>query len=37
MNDLTAEITQGLSQGQTVVVHPSDLISDGTMIEARAP
>lgn len=35
MNDETAEVIKGLSEGETVVVHPSDLIEDGTLIEAR--
>lgn len=37
MNDETAEIAKGLSAGETVVVHPSDMIEDGTLIEARKP
>jgi HlyD family secretion protein len=34
-NTSHAEVTGGLSAGDTVVLHPSDTISDGTLIESR--
>lgn len=35
-NGLTAEITGGLSEGERVILHPSDQISDGVRIAPRA-
>jgi HlyD family secretion protein len=35
MNDETAEVLEGLAAGQTVVVHPSDAIEDGSLVEYR--
>jgi HlyD family secretion protein len=35
MNDSQAEILRGLANGDKVIVHPGDLITDGTKIEAR--
>jgi HlyD family secretion protein len=35
-NGLEAEVTSGLSAGETVIVHPSDRIEDGLRVEARA-
>ena len=34
-NAANAEVTAGLKSGDTVVLHPSDTISDGTLLEAR--
>ena len=34
-NDLEAEITSGLSEGDSVVLYPSDQITDGTKVERR--
>ncbi len=34
-NGLEAEILEGLSQGDTVVLHPSDQIQDGVRIRQR--
>lgn len=35
MNDETAEVTGGLAAGQRVVLHPSDKIDDGSLVEIR--
>lgn len=35
-NGLEAEITKGLEEGTSVVLHPSDQITDGLMIEGRS-
>jgi HlyD family secretion protein len=34
-NDHNAEVLEGLEPGERVILHPSDLISDGTLIEPR--
>ena len=34
-NSLEAQILQGVREGEMVLVHPSDQISDGVRIEAR--
>ena len=36
-NDDFAEVTSGLSQGDTVIVHPSDRVSDGARVSERTP
>ncbi|MHB0953983.1 MAG: efflux RND transporter periplasmic adaptor subunit [Allorhizobium sp.] len=35
MNDEVAELTGGLAEGDRVILHPSDMVSDGTLVEAR--
>jgi HlyD family secretion protein len=35
MNDETAEVLSGLSKGDSVVVHPSDTLADGGLVEQR--
>lgn len=35
MNDETAEVTGGLSPGDTVVVHPGDTLADGALVARR--
>lgn len=35
MNDETAELVGGLAEGDRVILHPSDVISDGTLVEER--
>ncbi len=35
MNDETAELIGGLAEGDQVILHPSDVISDGTLVEQR--
>ncbi len=35
MNDETAEVLSGLSQGDVVILHPSDTLADGNLVEAR--
>lgn len=35
INDETAEVTGGLAAGQRVVLHPSDKVDDGSLIEVR--
>ncbi len=35
MNDETAELISGLAEGDQVILHPSDVISDGTLVEQR--
>jgi HlyD family secretion protein len=37
MNASQAEVLDGLANGDRVIVHPSDLITDGTKIEVRQP
>jgi HlyD family secretion protein len=37
MNAAQAEILSGLIDGNTVIVHPSDLITDGTKVDLRQP
>ncbi len=34
-SDLAAEILSGLAEGDTVILHPPDSVSDGTRVEAR--
>lgn len=34
-NSLEAEVVRGLSEGETVIVHPADEIADGTRVEER--
>lgn len=34
-NGLVAEITSGLKEGETVIIHPSDRIEDGTRVKMR--
>jgi HlyD family secretion protein len=34
-NGLTAEITSGLSEGDTVIVHPKDAVKDGKAVKIR--
>jgi HlyD family secretion protein len=34
-NDIEAQITSGLSEGQTVVLHPPDTLLDGTRVTVR--
>ena len=34
-NDTEGEILEGLSEGQTVVLHPPDTLQDGMRIRAR--
>lgn len=34
-NALEAEVTSGLSEGERVILHPSDQIADGVRVEAR--
>jgi HlyD family secretion protein len=34
-NGLDAEITEGLTEGANVVLHPSDQIEDGTKVRQR--
>lgn len=35
MNDEVAELTGGLAEGDRIILHPSDMVSDGTLVEAR--
>jgi HlyD family secretion protein len=35
MADLTAQVEDGLTDGDMVVLHPSDRVGDGTAVEAR--
>ena len=35
MNDEVGEVIAGLAPGETVVVHPSDVLSDGGLVEVR--
>lgn len=35
MNDETAEVLSGLAPGDVVVLHPSDTIEDGTLVDRR--
>jgi HlyD family secretion protein len=35
MNDETAEVLEGVESGKTVILHPSEKISDGTLIKER--
>lgn len=35
MNDEVAELIGGLGEGDRVILHPSDMISDGTLVEQR--
>lgn len=35
MNGLAAEVRGGLSAGQNVVVHPPDVLTDGSLVKAR--
>jgi len=34
-NDIEGQILDGLSQGQTLVLHPPDTLKDGTRIRER--
>ena len=36
INSSDVQVLNGLSAGETVVVHPSDLVADGVQIELRA-
>lgn len=36
MNSAVAEVREGLSPGDVVVVHPSDTVDEGTLVEVRA-
>jgi len=36
-NDLAAEILQGLQPGDRVILHPSEQIQDGTLVQGRSP
>lgn len=36
MNDEAAELLNGLSEGDALILHPSDTVSEGTLVEARA-
>ena len=35
MNDETAQLLAGLAEGERVILHPSDMISAGTLVEER--
>jgi HlyD family secretion protein len=35
MNSSDVQVLSGLSAGETVIVHPSDLIADGVRVEIR--
>ena len=35
MNDEVAELVGGLAEGDRVILHPSDMISEGTLVEKR--
>ncbi len=35
MNDETAEVLGGVSEGEVVVTHPSDTLEEGSLVEAR--
>ncbi|MBV2186498.1 MAG: HlyD family efflux transporter periplasmic adaptor subunit [Rhizobium sp.] len=35
MNDEVAELVGGLAEGDQVILHPSDMISEGTLVEKR--
>ncbi|MBC7084720.1 MAG: RND transporter, partial [Firmicutes bacterium] len=35
MNDETAQLLGGLAEGERVILHPSDMISAGTLVEER--
>jgi HlyD family secretion protein len=35
-NDIEAQVTSGLSAGQTIVLHPPDTLEDGTRVTVRA-
>mgnify|MGYP005806254157 CR=1 FL=1 len=37
MNDRAAEVIDGLSEGDAVVLHPGDTLGDGTLVDVRAP
>lgn len=37
MNDDATEVLEGLNEGDLVVVHPSDTLADGSLIEIRNP
>ena len=36
INSSDVQVLSGLSAGETVIVHPSDLVADGVQIEMRA-
>ncbi|MCL6709756.1 HlyD family efflux transporter periplasmic adaptor subunit [Pseudomonas sp. R2.Fl] len=36
MNDETAELIDGLKAGDSVILHPSDTLADGSLVEPRA-
>ncbi len=36
MNDDNAEVLHGLSNGDAVILHPSDTLNDGSLVEARS-
>ncbi len=35
MSDVTAQVLTGLSEGDVVVVHPSDALSEGSLAQPR--
>jgi hypothetical protein len=35
MNDETAEVLDGLEPGEMAVVHPADVLADGTLVDRR--
>jgi HlyD family secretion protein len=35
-NDRLAQVTEGLQPGDTVILHPSDLVADGVSVAPRA-
>jgi HlyD family secretion protein len=35
-NGTAAEVTGGITQGQTVIVHPPDAVADGHAVKARS-
>lgn len=37
MNNSDAEVVEGLEPGDTVVLYPSDLLEDGSLVEERSP
>ncbi|MEO8352749.1 MAG: RND transporter, partial [Chthoniobacteraceae bacterium] len=34
-NGIDAEVSDGVSEGQAVILHPSDPVADGTAVKAR--
>jgi HlyD family secretion protein len=35
-NDLSAEVSSGLEQGEAVIMHPDDALEDGTAVQVRS-